>query len=413
MSQVDTEMQALLKAELVRQQNHLVLIASENYTSAAVMAAQGSVATNKYAEGYPGKRYYAGCECVDKMESLAIERAKKMFGVEYVNVQPHSGSQANAAVFLALLKPSDVILGLDLQDGGHLTHGSRVNMSGKYYRSVAYGLDPASESLDYDAIEAIAVEHKPKLIIAGYSAYALSIDWKRFRDIADRVGAYLLADICHVSGLIVAGVYPSPVGYADVITTTTHKSLRGPRGGMIMVPRDADLAKKIDSAIFPGLQGGPMMHAIAGKAVSFYEALQPEFIQYQKQVLTNARCMAQCFKDAGFHVVSGSTDSHLFLINLTSTNLTGKQAEKCLADIGIIVNKNTVPGEKRSPFVTSGFRVGTLGITTRGFDESSCKVLSEIMIRCLQYPDDAETVSSLRNAVQELCDKFPIYEQLD
>lgn len=400
---------SLLERELHRQQNNLVLIASENYTSLEVMRAQGSVATNKYAEGYPGKRFYAGCEVLDQVENLAIERVKKLFGVEFANVQPHSGSQANAAVFMALLNPGDTILGLNLSDGGHLTHGSKVNMSGHYYQAVSYHLDQQSEALDYDAIEKQALDCKPKIIIAGYSAYALEIDWQRFRAIADKVDAYLLADISHVSGMVVAGVFPSPVPYVDVVTSTTHKSLRGPRGGMILTPRDEKIAKKIDSAIFPGLQGGPMMHAIAAKAVSFWEAMQPGFVEYQNQVLANARAMVSQFQHHGFHVVSGKTDSHLFLVDLTNRGLTGKQAEKLLENIHIVVNKNTVPGDKRSPFVTSGFRVGALGLTTRGFKEQECAKLVDIMVAHLNAPEDSPLAETLQKKVIKLCDSFPIY----
>ncbi|MEC8063235.1 MAG: serine hydroxymethyltransferase [Pseudomonadota bacterium] len=400
---------SLLERELHRQQNNLVLIASENYTSLEVMRAQGSVATNKYAEGYPGKRFYAGCEVLDEVENLAIERVKKLFGVEFANVQPHSGSQANAAVFMALLNPGDTILGLNLSDGGHLTHGSKVNMSGHYYHAMSYHLDQQSEALDYDAIEKQALDCKPKIIIAGYSAYALEIDWQRFRAIADKVGAYLLADISHVSGMVVAGVFSSPVPFADVVTSTTHKSLRGPRGGMILTPRDEQIAKKIDSAIFPGLQGGPMMHAIAAKAVSFWEAMQPGFVEYQNQVLANARAMVSQFQHHGFHVVSGKTDSHLFLVDLTNRNQTGKQAEKLLESIHIVVNKNTVPGDKRSPFVTSGFRVGALGLTTRGLKEIECTKLVDIMVAHLNAPEDASLTDILQKKVINLCESFPIY----
>ena len=413
MANYDTTLFELLNQEYHRQKDHLVLIASENYTSKQVMQAQGSVATNKYAEGYPGKRFYAGCEYLDQVENLAIDRVKKLFGVSYANVQPHSGSQANAGVFMALLKPGDTILGLNLSDGGHLTHGCQVNMSGHYYNPVSYYLSPETEALDYDAIEALAVEHRPKMIIAGYSAYALKIDWKRFRSIADKVGAYLLADISHVSGLVIAGVFPSPVDYADVVTSTTHKSLRGPRGGMILTPSNADIAKKIDSAIFPGLQGGPMMHSIAGKAACFYEAMQPGFVDYQKQVLKNARAMVERFQSHKFRVVSSQTDSHLFLVDLSDRDQTGKKAEKLLESIGVIVNKNTVPGDKRSPFVTSGFRVGTLGLTTRGFEEDDCRGLVDRMVAILNSDNDEELQDRLRKEVVELCEKFPIYQDIE
>jgi glycine hydroxymethyltransferase len=407
----DSKIAALLQEEQARQQRNLVLIASENYTSEAVMRAQGSVATNKYAEGYPGKRFYAGCDYVDQIENLAIERVKKLFDVSFANVQPHSGSQANAAVFMACLQPGDTILGLNLSHGGHLTHGCAVNMSGHYYNPVSYNLSEETEALDYDAIMALAQEHKPKLIIAGYSAYALSIDWAKFRAIADAVGAKLLADISHVSGLVVAGIFPSPSAYADIITSTTHKSLRGPRGGMILVPRDEALAKKIDSAVFPGLQGGPMMHTVAAKAVCFYEALQPDFVAYQQQVLRNARAMVARFQHHGYHVVSGSTDSHLFLVNLTKQQITGKKAESLFEELGIIVNKNTVPGETRSPFITSGIRIGTLGITTRGLQEQECCDLVDCMVARLADPDNTVLRDSLAQRVQDLCNTFPIYAQ--
>ena len=405
----DKIIEDLLQSELVRQQQNLVLIASANYTSAAVMRAQGTVVTNKYAEGYPGKRFYAGCEFVDQIENTAIDRVKKLCGVAFANVQPHSGSQANAAVFMACLQPGDTILGLNLSHGGHLTHGCAVNMSGHYYNPVSYNLSTETESLDYDAIMALAKEHKPKLIIAGYSAYALEIDWARFRAIADAVGAKLLADISHVSGLVVAGVFPSPVAYADVITSTTHKSLRGPRGGMILVPTDEALAKKIDSAIFPGLQGGPMMHAVAAKAVCFYEALQPDFVHYQQQVLRNARAMVARFQHHGYHIVSGKTDSHLFLVNLTKQNVTGKKAESLLEELGIIVNKNTVPGETRSPFVTSGMRIGTFVITTRGLVEEDCCTLVDCMVARLADAENVSLRDTLAKRVQELCVRYPIY----
>ncbi len=407
----DSKIAALLQEERARQQRNLVLIASENYTSEAVMRAQGSVATNKYAEGYPGKRFYAGCEFVDQIENLAIERVKKLFGVSFANVQPHSGSQANAAVFMACLQPGDTILGLNLSHGGHLTHGCAVNMSGHYYDPVSYNLSEDTEALDYDAIMALAQQHKPKLIIAGYSAYALSIDWAKFRAIADAVGAKLLADISHVSGLVVAGIFPSPTAYADIITSTTHKSLRGPRGGMILVPRDEALAKKIDSAVFPGLQGGPMMHTVAAKAVCFYEAQQPDFVAYQQQVLRNARAMVARFQHHGYHVVSGSTDSHLFLVNLTKQQVTGKKAESLFEELGIIVNKNTVPGETRSPFVTSGIRIGTLGITTRGLQEQDCCDLVDCMVARLADPDNIALRDSLAKRVRDLCQAYPIYAQ--
>ncbi len=408
----DSAIFELLSKELLRQQNSLSLIASENYCSIDVMRAQGSVATNKYAEGYPAKRYYAGCEHVDGMEDLAITRAKKLFGVEYVNVQPHSGSQANLAVFQAILTKEDCFLGLNLSDGGHLSHGCKVNISGQSYNAHSYYLDPVTECLDYDAIEALALTHKPKLIIAGYSAYSPEIDWVRFRDIADKVGAYLLTDIAHIAGLIATGVYPSPVPYADIMTTTTHKSLRGPRGGMIMVPRDKDLAKKIDKAIFPGLQGGPMMMSIAAKAVAFYEALQPGFKDYQLQVLENAKVMAEYFMSKGFNIVSNKTQSHLFIVKLDDKGITGKDAELWLSKINIWVNKNTIPGDKQSPFITSGIRIGTCGMTTRGISSAEAKNLAQWMIEAINSNGDEEVLSALREKVVILTKKFPIYESL-
>ncbi|HBZ50254.1 MAG TPA: serine hydroxymethyltransferase, partial [Halieaceae bacterium] len=366
----DPVLWAAMLEEEQRQEDHIELIASENYASPRVMEAQGTKLTNKYAEGYSGKRYYGGCEFVDKAEDLAIERAKALFGAAYANVQPHSGSQANAAVFLALLQPGDTILGLSLADGGHLTHGAKPNFSGKTYNAVQYGLNSETAEIDYDQVEALALEHKPKLIIAGFSAYSRIMDWARFRAIADQVGAYLLVDMAHIAGLVAAGVYPNPVPYADVVTSTTHKTLRGPRGGIILARDNEALHKKFNSAVFPGGQGGPLMHVIAAKAVSFLEAQSPEFVEYQKQVIANARAMAATFMERGFKIVSGGTDNHLMLVDLIGKEYTGTDADAALGAANITVNKNAVPNDPRSPFVTSGLRVGTPAITTRGFKEA-------------------------------------------
>lgn len=406
----DSAVMALINQELERQKSNIVLIASENHASPGVMKTQGSILTNKYAEGYPGKRYYGGCEYVDQIEQLAIDRACQLFNVKYVNVQPHSGSQANLAVFKAILAPGDTFMGLDLSHGGHLSHGCAANISGQYYHAVTYKLNPDTEVLDYDAIEALALEHKPKLIIAGYSAYSLEINWKRLREICDKSGAMLHADIAHIAGLIAVGIFPSPVEYADVITTTTHKSMRGPRGGMIMVPQDEALAKKINQAIFPGLQGGPLMHIIAAKAVAFHEALQPEFRRYQEQVVLNAKAMCQRFMELGYKITSNGTDTHLFLVDLTNKDMTGKAAEEALDDIGIIVNKNTVPNDKRSPFVTSGIRIGSCAITTRGAKENTVIAITDLIDRCLSNIGDAEVKHQLKAEVKQLCQKYPIYE---
>ena len=406
----DNTLFTLLDRELQRQKDTLSLIASENYCSEQVMRAQASVATNKYAEGYPGKRYYAGCEILDEVENLAIERAKKLFGVEYVNVQPHSGSQANLAVFQAILTPEDCFLGLNLNDGGHLSHGCKVNISGQSYHCHPYSLDPDTECLDYDAINDLAQQHRPKLIIAGYSAYSPEINWARFREIADSVGAYLLTDIAHIAGMVATGCYPSPVKYADVITTTTHKSLRGPRGGMIMVPRDEKLAKKIDKAIFPGLQGGPMMMSIAAKAVAFHEALQPDFAKYQEQVLENAKTMAACFMRRGFKIVSAKTQSHLFIVKLDDKSLTGKDVEAWLSSIGLLVNKNTIPNDTQSPFITSGIRIGTCGMTTRGMQRAEAEEVAEIIVAAIESINDVDKQAQLKAQVAKLINKFPLYE---
>ena len=409
----DNELWSAIVKEEQRQEDHIELIASENYTSPRVMQAQGSKLTNKYAEGYPAKRYYGGCKFVDEVEVLAIERAKQLFGAEYANVQPHSGSQANAAVYMALCEPGDTVLGMSLAHGGHLTHGSHVNFSGKIYNAVQYGLNAETGEIDYEQVEQLALEHKPKMIVAGFSAYSRVVDWQRFRDIADKVGAYLFVDMAHVAGLVAAGVYPNPVPFADVVATTTHKTLRGPRGGLI-VSRDAELEKKINSAVFPGGQGGPLMHVIAAKAVAFKEALEPEFAEYQKQVVANAQVMAKVFIERGFDVVSGGTDNHLFLLSLIRQKLTGKAADAALGMAGITVNKNAVPDDPQSPFVTSGLRIGTPVITTRGFGEAECEMLAGWISDILDVLDDpqalASTIEVVGSKVQSLCRDFPAYQ---
>ncbi len=397
--------------ERQRQEDHIELIASENYVSTRVLQAQGSVLTNKYAEGYPGKRYYGGCEYVDVVEELAINRAKRLFDADYVNVQPHSGSQANMAVMMALLKPGDMILGMSLSDGGHLTHGSHVNFSGQLYRTAQYGVTDKG-FIDYEQVEALALAHRPKLIIAGFSAYSQVVDWAKFRLIADHVGAYLLADMAHVAGLVAAGVYPSPLPYAHVVTTTTHKTLRGPRGGMILARHQEDLAKKLNSAIFPGSQGGPLMHVIAAKAVAFAEALQQDFIDYQKQVLLNAKTMAQVLQDRGYQIVSGGTENHLLLVDLTNNNLSGKDADLALGKANITVNKNTVPKDPRSPFVTSGIRLGTPAVTTRGFKEAEIISITGWLADVLDAHEDASVILRVKQQVLALCAEFPVYCQL-
>lgn len=398
-----------MESERRRQEEHIELIASENYASVRVLEAQGSILTNKYAEGYPGKRYYGGCAYVDIVEELAIERAKTLFNAEYANVQPHSGSQANAAAMMALLSPGDCILGMALPDGGHLTHGSTVNFSGILYRAVTYGLDPETGFIDYDAVERLAKAHCPKLIIAGFSAYSQIVDWARFRRIADDVGAYLLADMAHVAGLVAAGLYPSPVPYADVVTTTTHKTLRGPRGGMILARANDALYKKLNSAVFPGSQGGPLMHVIAAKAVAFAEAFQDEFKQYQLQVLKNADLMATSLMRRGYPIVSGGTRNHLMLVNLSSKNMTGKAADALLGEANITVNKNTVPNDKQSPFVTSGLRLGTPAVTTRGFKEPQIEQISAWIADLLDNPHDRDLLTHVKDAVVQLCQEFPVY----
>ncbi|WP_417568334.1 serine hydroxymethyltransferase [Marinobacter sp.] len=405
----DDELWNAMQAEEKRQEAHIELIASENYTSPRVMEAQGSVLTNKYAEGYPGKRYYGGCEFVDIAEQLAIDRAKELFGAAYANVQPHSGSQANSAVFMALLKPGDTVLGMSLAHGGHLTHGASVNFSGKIYHAVQYGLNPETGLIDYDEVEALAVEHKPKMIIAGFSAYSQELDFARFREIADKVGAFLFVDMAHVAGLVAAGVYPDPIPHAHVVATTTHKTLRGPRGGLILACDDADLQKKLNSAVFPGGQGGPLMHVIAAKAVCFKEAMSDEFKTYQKQVVKNASAMAEVFVERGFDVVSGGTKNHLFLLSLIKQDITGKDADAALGRAHITVNKNAVPNDPRSPFVTSGLRIGTPAITTRGFGEAECRDLAGWICDILENLDDEAVNSRVREQVSALCARFPVY----
>lgn len=395
--------------ELNRQRTKLELIASENIVSKAVLEAQGSVLTNKYAEGYPGKRYYGGCEYVDVVEQLAIDRAKKLFGAEYANVQPHSGAQANMAVFFALVKPGDTVMGMNLTDGGHLTHGSPVNMSGKYFKIVPYGVRKEDERIDYDELERIAKECKPKLIVAGASAYARIIDFERMANIAHSVGAYLMVDIAHIAGLVAAGLHPSPVPYADVVTTTTHKTLRGPRGGMILC-KDAEFGKQFNKAIFPGIQGGPLMHVIAAKAVALGEALKPSFKEYAQQVIKNAKVLADELTADGFRIVTGGTDNHLMLVDLTSKNLTGKVAQNLLDEVNITVNKNTIPFEPLSPFVTSGIRLGSPALTTRGFKEDDMKEVADIIALVLDHPEDAAAKEEAKKRVVALCKKYPLYE---
>ena len=406
---VDGEVFEAIGKELGRQRSKLELIASENIVSKAVMEAQGSVLTNKYAEGYPGKRYYGGCEHVDVVEQLAIDRAKELFGAEYVNVQPHSGAQANMAVFFALLTPGDTVMGMNLTDGGHLTHGSPVNMSGKYFKIVPYGVSAETEMLDYDEIQAIAEECRPKLIVAGASAYARTIDFERMAEIAHSVGAYLMVDMAHIAGLVAAGLHPSPIPYADVVTTTTHKTLRGPRGGMILC-RDEEFGKQFNKAIFPGIQGGPLMHVIAAKAVALKEALSPEFKEYAQQVVKNAKVLADTLQADGFRIVSGGTDNHLMLVDLTSKKITGKLAQNLLDEVGITANKNTIPFEKLSPFTTSGLRLGSPALTTRGFKEDDMKEVADIIALVLDNPDDEGAREQARSRVEALCEKYPLYE---
>ena len=406
----DDEIAAAIEHENRRQEEHIELIASENYASPRVMAAQGTVLTNKYAEGYPHKRYYGGCEYVDQVEVLAMDRAKALFGADYVNVQPHSGSQANAAVYLALLKPGDTILGMSLDAGGHLTHGAAPNFSGRTYHAVQYGLNNDTGEVDFDQVEALAKEHQPKMIIGGFSAYSRRLDWQCFRDIADAVGAYLVVDMAHVAGLVAAGLYPSPVAIADVTTSTTHKTLRGPRGGIILARSNPEIEKKLNSALFPGSQGGPLMHVIAAKAVCFKEAMAPEFAEYQRQVIANAQTMAAVFQDRGYRVVSGGTDNHLFLLDLIDKDITGKDADAALGRANITVNKNAVPNDPRSPFVTSGLRIGTPAVTTRGFREAECATLTGWMCDVLDDIGNDNMIASVRVRVKQLCAEFPVYQ---
>jgi glycine hydroxymethyltransferase len=406
---VDPDLWKAIKGEMRRQEEYIELIASENYASPAVMQAQGSVLTNKYAEGYPGKRYYGGCEYVDVVEQLAIDRVKSLFDAEYVNVQPHSGSQANAAVYLSALKPGDTLLGMSLAHGGHLTHGASVNLSGKIFNSVAYGLKPETEELDYDEVARLAREHRPKMIVAGASAYSLIIDWKRFRKIADEVGAYLFVDMAHYAGLVAAGFYPNPVGVADFVTSTTHKTLRGPRGGIIMAKQEYE--KVLNSAIFPQTQGGPLMHVIAAKAVAFKEAASSAFRNYQEQVIDNARVMAKVLQERGLRIVSGRTDCHMFLVDLRAKDLTGKQAAESLEFAHITVNKNAIPNDPQKPFITSGIRIGTPAMTTRGFKEIEAEQLANLIADVLDAPHDAAVIGDVARQAKKLCARFPVYEE--
>jgi len=407
--QIDPDIAEFIEQENVRQEHHIELIASENYASKAVMQAQGSQLTNKYAEGYPTKRYYGGCEAVDKVEQLAIDRAKALFEADYVNVQPHSGSQANTAVYMALLSPGDTILGLSLDHGGHLTHGAKPNFSGKLYNAIQYGLNTETGEIDYEQVQQLAETHRPKMIVAGFSAYSRVVDWQRFRNIADSVGAYLLVDMAHVAGLVAAGVYPSPINAAHVVTTTTHKTLRGPRGGLIMCKANPELEKKFNSLIFPGIQGGPLMHVIAAKAVAFKEAMSAEFRAYQAQVVKNAQAMATVFMQRGFDVVSNGTDNHMFLLSLIKQNMTGKQADAILNSVNITVNKNTVPNDPQSPFVTSGIRIGTPAVTSRNFDESDCTLLAGWICDVLLSPEDESVVARVKDSVATLTAARPVY----
>ena len=406
----DDDVMAAITAEEHRQEEHIELIASENYTSPRVMQAQGSALTNKYAEGYPGKRYYGGCEHVDVVEQLAIDRAKALFKADYANVQPHAGSQANTAVYAALVQPGDTVLGMALAHGGHLTHGAKPNFSGKIYNAVQYGLNPETGEIDYDEVDRLAREHKPKMIVAGFSAYSRIVDWQRFRDIADEVGAYLLVDMAHIAGLVAAGVYPSPVGIADVTTTTTHKTLRGPRSGLILAKANPEIEKKLNSAVFPGNQGGPLMHVIAAKAVAFKEAMEPEFVEYQKQVIKNAQAMAKVFMDRGYDVVSKGTDDHLFLVSFIEAGLTGKDVDAWLGSANITVNMNAVPNDPQSPFITSGIRVGTPAVTTRGFGEKECVELAGWMCDVIDAKGDQAAVDAVKAKVLDVCAKFPVYK---
>ncbi|BBQ48130.1 serine hydroxymethyltransferase [Acinetobacter pittii] len=410
-SEFDPELAQAIASEGERQEAHIELIASENYCSPAVMEAQGSKLTNKYAEGYPGKRYYGGCEYVDIIEQMAIDRAKELFGADYANVQPHAGSQANSAVYFALLNPGDTVLGMSLAHGGHLTHGAKVSFSGKTYNAVQYGLNAETGEIDYEEVERLALEHKPRMIVAGFSAYSRVVDWQRFRDIADKVGAYLFVDMAHVAGLVAAGVYPNPVQIADVTTTTTHKTLRGPRSGLILAKANEEIEKKLQSAVFPGNQGGPLMHAIAAKAICFKEAMSDDFKAYQQQVVKNAQAMAEVFIARGYDVVSGGTDNHLFLLSLIKQDVTGKDADAWLGAAHITVNKNSVPNDPRSPFVTSGIRIGTPAVTTRGFGEAEVRELAGWIADVIDSKGDEKVIAEVKAKVEALCAKFPVYAQ--
>lgn len=410
-SEFDPELAQAIASEGERQEAHIELIASENYCSPAVMEAQGSKLTNKYAEGYPGKRYYGGCEYVDIIEQMAIDRAKELFGADYANVQPHAGSQANSAVYLALLNPGDTVLGMSLAHGGHLTHGAKVSFSGKTYNAVQYGLNAETGEIDYEEVERLALEHKPRMIVAGFSAYSRVVDWQRFRDLADKVGAYLFVDMAHVAGLVAAGVYPNPVQIADVTTTTTHKTLRGPRSGLILAKANEEIEKKLQSAVFPGNQGGPLMHAIAAKAICFKEAMSDDFKAYQQQVVKNAQAMAEVFIARGYDVVSGGTDNHLFLLSLIKQDVTGKDADAWLGAAHITVNKNSVPNDPRSPFVTSGIRIGTPAVTTRGFGEAEVRELAGWIADVIDSKGDEKVIADVKAKVETVCAKFPVYAQ--
>ena len=405
----DPELAKAIKGERQRQEDHVELIASENYASPRVLEAQGSVLTNKYAEGYPGKRYYGGCEYVDIAEQLAIDRAKKLFGADYANVQPHSGSQANAAAYFALIQPGDPILGMSLDHGGHLTHGAKVNFSGKFFKAAQYGIKPDTGEIDYEQVERLAHEHKPKMIIAGFSAYSRVVDWAKFAAIAKSVGAYFVVDMAHVAGLVAAGIYPNPIAHADVVTTTTHKTLRGPRGGLILAKANDEITKKLNSLVFPGTQGGPLMHVIAAKAVALLEALQPEFKEYQRQVQKNARAMAARLEKKGYPIVSGGTDNHLFLMSLAARNITGKDADAALGRANITVNKNAVPNDPRPPMVTSGIRIGTPASTTRGFKEAEIEQVADFIVEVLDAEGSEAAIERVRPKVVELCRRFPVY----
>ena len=408
-AEFDPEIAQAITNEDARQEAHIELIASENYCSPAVMEAQGSKLTNKYAEGYPGKRYYGGCEYVDVIEQLAIDRAKELFGADYANVQPHAGSQANSAVYLALLNPGDTVLGMSLAHGGHLTHGAKVSFSGKTYNAIQYGLNPETGEIDYEEVERLAIEHKPRMIVAGFSAYSQIVDWQRFRDIADKVGAYLFVDMAHVAGLVAAGVYPSPVQIADVTTTTTHKTLRGPRSGLILAKANEEIEKKLQSAVFPGNQGGPLVHAVAAKAICFKEAMAPEYKVYQQQVVKNAQAMAEVLIARGYDIVSGGTENHLFLLSLIKQDVTGKEADAWLGSAHITVNKNAVPNDPRSPFVTSGIRIGTPAVTTRGFGEVEVRELAGWIADILDSKGDEAVINAVKAKVEAVCAKFPVY----